>query len=293
MNHDLSVAIIAGLGGMFGWGFADFFAKKTIDKLGDITTLFWSQVVGVLPLILIFLYHPVVPHLQRYDILFLILFGIVSAASYLPVYAGFGKGQVSLLSPIFASFAALTALLSAVIFKEPIPDRRQLAIVIVFAGILAISADPRDIKRLIRKGAHSVRGLPEVLSAMVVYSFWLVLLDHFISNKSWVFFILVIRVVSSLTLLGYSQMRHVKLEVKNRQLWKYLTIVGLFDVMAYSFVAFGFSKTSLTSVVALLSGTFSLPTIILAWLFLKERITPLQALASFTVIAGIALIALN
>ena len=29
-------------GGMFGWGLADFFAKKTIDKIGDIQTLAWA-----------------------------------------------------------------------------------------------------------------------------------------------------------------------------------------------------------------------------------------------------------
>jgi len=33
MQTELLIAIIAGLGGMFGWGLADFFAKKTIDSI--------------------------------------------------------------------------------------------------------------------------------------------------------------------------------------------------------------------------------------------------------------------
>jgi drug/metabolite transporter (DMT)-like permease len=293
MNSSLTIAITAGLGGMLGWGFADFFAKKTIDIIGDITTLFWSQLIGVVPILIIFLAHPRLPHLNHYDPLFLVLFGVVSALSYLPVYTGFGKGQVSLLSPIFASYAAVVAVLSAVFLHEAIPDIRRLAIIIVFAGILAISADPRDIRRLLKKGTHTVRGLPEVLSAMLVYSVWLIFLDKFIGGKSWVFFILVIRISATLTLLLYAGIRHHKLTVKRGGLWKFLVLIGVFDVMAFSFVSYGFSATSLTSVVALLSGTFSLVTIVLARLFLNERITRLQALAAFTILAGIALTTLS
>ncbi len=293
MNSDLSIAILAGLGGMLGWGFADFFAKKTIDQIGDVTTLFWAQFIGVMPLLIIFLVHPTVPHLQRFDPLFLLAFGAISALSYIPLYTGFGKGQISLLSPTFASFAGLTALLSALLFHEHIPDLRQLAIVIIFAGILAISADPRDIKRVLRKGKHSVSGLPEVLGAMVVYSFWLVLLDHFIHGKDWVFYLLIIRVVSSLTLIVYAYIRRIGLKVQNHKLWKYLVCIGLFDIFAYSFVTYGFSVTPFTSVVAVLSGTFSLPTMVLAWLFLKERITPLQTLAAMTILAGVVIISFS
>jgi drug/metabolite transporter (DMT)-like permease len=293
MNNELSIAIVAGLGGMLGWGFADFFAKKTIDKIGDVTTLFWAQLIGVVPIAIIFFAKPEVPHLNHLDPLFLVLFGIVSAISYLPVYTAFGKGQVSILSPIFASYAALVAIWSALFFHEAIPDTRQLAIVIVFAGILAISADPRDIAKVLRKGSHSVRGLPEILAATVMYSFWLVLLDNFIHGRSWVFFLLIIRIFAALTLLIYSLIRHMSLSVKNRKLWKYLVLIGIFDVAAYAFVAYGFSRTSLTSVVALLSSCFSLPTMILAWIFLKEKITPLQTLAAFTIIVGVVLIAIS
>jgi len=31
---------------MLGWGLADFFAKKTIDQIGDIVVLAWAHVFG-------------------------------------------------------------------------------------------------------------------------------------------------------------------------------------------------------------------------------------------------------
>ena len=53
MDHALLIAILAGLGGMIGWGFADFFAKKTIDRIGDIPSLVWAHVFGTSIFILI------------------------------------------------------------------------------------------------------------------------------------------------------------------------------------------------------------------------------------------------
>ncbi|MFN2571957.1 MAG: hydantoinase B/oxoprolinase family protein, partial [Gemmatimonadales bacterium] len=48
METTLLTAITAGLLGMLGWGCADFFAKKTIDKIGDLPTLFWGQLLGLI-----------------------------------------------------------------------------------------------------------------------------------------------------------------------------------------------------------------------------------------------------
>jgi hypothetical protein len=46
MSNSLTAALVAGLGGMLGWGFADFFAKKTIDKIGDLPSLVWAHLFG-------------------------------------------------------------------------------------------------------------------------------------------------------------------------------------------------------------------------------------------------------
>ena len=59
MQQELLIAVLAGLGGMLGWGFADFFAKKTVDKIGDIATLVWAHLFGTLVFALIALYNQV------------------------------------------------------------------------------------------------------------------------------------------------------------------------------------------------------------------------------------------
>ena len=57
MPSGFFIAIAAGFGGMLGWGFADFFAKKTIDEIGSTASLVWGHAFGVLALGFIALYQ--------------------------------------------------------------------------------------------------------------------------------------------------------------------------------------------------------------------------------------------
>ncbi|HSX44463.1 MAG TPA: DMT family transporter [Patescibacteria group bacterium] len=294
MPHDLLVAMLAGLGGMLGWGTADFFAKKTIDKIGDVTTLFWGQLIGIFPLIvLIIAYHPHTPT-HSHDTLKVILLGVYSGLSYIPAYIAFGKGKLSLLSPIFASYAAIVALISASVFHEQLTNMQQLAIVIVFCGILLVSTNPLDLFKLLKgHSRHKTDGLNYILVATVSYSFWLIALDRFLNGRNWVPFLLGIRVFSAITLFLYAVLSGRKLFIRGHKMWKYLIGIGVFDVFAFASVSYGFSATPHTAIVTVLAATFSIPTIILARTFLNERVSPLQALASITILAGIVLLSVS
>src|SRR5712692_11710616 len=149
MQHDLVIAVIAGLGGMLGWGLADFFAKKTIDEVGHVVSLVWAHVFGTLILCAVALVQSrgqlvSIPDDARTWAL-LATFGALQAAVYFLVYRGFGKGQLALLNPVFASFSGLTAVFSIALFGEAVSAGRAAALVVVFGGILLISLDIRAL----------------------------------------------------------------------------------------------------------------------------------------------------
>lgn len=297
MENVLLIAVLAGLGGMFGWGLADFFAKKTIDKIGDVTTLFWGQCMGALSLFVLFLLtSSTLPDLKNYRWFYLILLGVWSGLSYIPTYIAFGKGKVSLLSPIFATYAVVVAIISGLFFGEFIPLNRQLVFLIVFVGVLLINGDPRDIWLLItrkkKRDEGNVKGLPEIFLAVCLFAVWLIALDQFISGQDWVPILLGIRIFSAIALFVYALIRKIKLEFADRSLWKYVFLIGVFDVVAFGSVSYGFSATAHASVVAMLSSAFSLPTIILGRIFLKEKSTRLQVIGSLVIIGGIMLLSI-
>jgi drug/metabolite transporter (DMT)-like permease len=88
-----------------------------------------------------------------------------------------------------------------------------------------------------------------------------------------------------------AKVKRIPLSVADSQLWKILALIGLGETVAYLSISLGYSRTSLTSVVAVLSGAFSVPTIILARTFLKEKVAMLQTIGSVVVVSGIVLLA--
>lgn len=137
---------------------------------------------------------------------------------------------------------------------------------------------------------QSIAGVREIGLAIALYSLWLIALDRFVSGRNWIPILLGIRIFSALSLFVYARIANRKLAVRDASVWKFLIPIGVFDVAAFAAVTFGYSLSSHVSVITMLSGAFSLPTIILARAFLKERATALQTTGSVLVVAGIMLL---
>src|SRR3989338_4848256 len=107
---ELYLAILAGLGGVFGWGFADFFFKKKLYKVIPIKSF-----------------------------LFLIAFGIGDPTAYSLFYRGLQKGMVSIIGPIVSMNSGVAVLVSFFWFGELITAMRWMGLGIVLLGTILIS----------------------------------------------------------------------------------------------------------------------------------------------------------
>src|SRR5690349_15152544 len=112
MNNLFIIAIIAGLGGMIGWGSADFFAKKALDKIGPLVSLVWAHAFGSAMFVLmalgqLLIFKQTVPSPTGLTWLGLAGFGALQMIVYWLVYIGFEKGQLAVLKPVFASFTGI------------------------------------------------------------------------------------------------------------------------------------------------------------------------------------------
>lgn len=298
MNNELLIAVLAGLGGMLGWGLADFFAKKTIDRIGDVASLAWGHIFGTLALLIMILVQWLVrqqPLTLPQDSkvwLGVIVFGIAQAAVYLFVYKGFGKGQLAVLNPVFASFSGLTAVLSILIFKEVVSPLLLVSLGVLFLGIIFISTDFVALRARKFDFSH-IPGFKEVALATVMAGLWTLFWDRFMGGRDWLAYTFLMYLFMTITILLVAKVTKVKATISDPAIWKFLILIGVCETAAYLAISLGYSKTPLTSVVALLSGAFSLPTIFLARYFLREKITTLQTVGSIVIIIGIMLIAIS
>lgn len=294
MNNEILIAVLAGLGGMLGWGLADLFAKKTIDAIGDVASLWWAHLFGTIILGAVVVYqsftigHFSLPSSQQ-DMVFLALFGALQAIVYFFVYKGFGKGQVSVLNPIFASFSGIVALVSIIIFGEIVTGSIAISLAFVFIGVLMLNLDPSAFANK-KLALARVPGFAEVAIATILATVWTLGWDHFIGGRNWVVYAFFMYLFMTITVYIIARVQNVVLIVKEKRIWKWLVLIGLCETIAYLAISWGYDLTSKTSVVALLSGAFSLPTIFLARAFLKERTTRLQFVGALVIIAGVVLL---
>lgn len=291
MNQELIIAILGGLGAMLGWGIADFFAKKTVDRIGDVKTLFWAQTLGILPLFTYFLLNYSTPHITISELSLLVLYGIIDAFGYIFFYKALEKGQVSVVSPVLATFAAFAVLISAFLFKEQILPIRWLALGVVFTGILLTSVDLKGLRDGSLDKKDLAKGLPETFAGVALFAIWFPLWDNFVSKGNWAFLVVGLRFVISLTVLLFAKSTKIRLMVKEIDIWKLLILIGLFDGGAYLTLTYGFGATTLTSVVTMLSAAYSLPTLILARIFLKEKLAASQWVGVLSIIGGLVFLA--
>lgn len=156
---ELYLAILAGLGGMLGWGLADFFAKKTVDKIGDIKTLLWAQIFGTFPILVFFLLNWEPINLSWNILGLLFLLAIADLSAYLLFYRGLQKGMLSILSPVFAAQSGVSVLVSAFVFGEAVNQLRWLGLAIAFVGIILVSFQPHGFGKFSLKSVS--KGLPE------------------------------------------------------------------------------------------------------------------------------------
>lgn len=297
MSDTLIIAVVAGLAGMLGWGFADFFAKKTIDLVGDIATLAWAHIYGMFMLAALLLARIVsegqltgLPTEPK-EIGALAFFGALQAAVYFFVYRGFGKGKLALLNPVFSSYSGLVVLMSVFIFGEIIGGWQLACLAVLFVGIISISLDTESLA-LRKLKLSRIPGMNDILVASILAAFWTVLWGYFVSGKDWLVYAAIMYVFMSITILLICAVQRINLAVLNRYTWKFFWLIGLAEVIAYVGVSGGYSLTTHTSIVAVLSAAFSVPTLLLAHIFLGERITKFQYSGVALVITGVVLLAI-
>ena len=284
------VALIAGLSGMLGWGVSDFFAKKTIDKIGDLKTLIGSQIIGGLFLLAYFLLtNPKNPTVTGTLLFYVFALALLNGAGYLFLYRAFQKGIMSIVSPIAASAAGFSVIIAVFLFKESLSSFGMIGVILIFLGILITSTDLRGLKKSFSR-TNLTNGVPEALAAMVLLGLWFPLWDRFVGDKEWLFWLIMLKLIMGAMLCVYFYLtnKSKKLPSGYKSVMKILFPVAILDALAYLGTTWGYSITAnTTSLITVIVNAYSLPTIILAYFLLNERINKQQALGIVSIIGGI------
>jgi len=286
------MGIFNGLLTMLFWGVAIFLAAIVSRKIGNILTLFWMQFFGFIVGLIYFLFNarslPISSSLHLAPIL--IAIAILQVVAYLAFYKGLEKGQVSLVSPIGASWSLITAILSIVVFKETLKSNQLLAIIAIIGGIIIISFNFNDIFK--SKGIRLLAGVKEGIVSILGWGISLFLLIPVSKELGWFLpaflFRMLILVLLSTLLLSTKKPFIPKI---SKFPWLLLLLIGLFDICAFFAYSLGVSS-AYGSIIAPISSANTLVTIMLGVFILKEKIDLRRVIGIGAIVCGLILISL-
>lgn len=212
------------------------------------------------------------------------LVGVLFAVATYTLYRAFGSGPVRLVAPIIGAFPIATMGISA-IRGEPVTVYQWVAVLLVIAGIALVSVQ-RGIKETTYNRTKAI--VWSVLSASAFAGTFM--LGQFLSETQnpWATFLLtrsaaVVCVVLFMILSG-------GLRIPAIEHWGTLALMGLLDAAALSLVLIA-GRLPGAALATVTTSLFGMITVLLAWVFLKERMGNIQWAGVIVAFAAIGFLA--
>src|SRR5579885_3298075 len=146
------MGVLLGLLAALGWGSADFLARYATRLIGTYRTLFYMQFIGLFSLSVYLLATGQLPRLLEtagwQPWAWCVLVALLNVAGSLALYRAFETGVLMIVSPIAASYAALTVTLS-LLSGETLSRLRGIGIGLALIGAVFAAtsfASPQEVK---------------------------------------------------------------------------------------------------------------------------------------------------
>jgi uncharacterized membrane protein len=292
------MGILFGLSAAIFWGMGDFLARYATHRIGTYRTLFYIQFVGLAGLSIYLLatgeLTTLFAHTTWQPWFWALLAAITNIISSLALYRAFEVGTLTLVSPIAASYAAVTVILSF-FSGEILTGLQNCAIVLILLGIIVASTplahhEGAGRTTFVPSWRGGLKGIEWALVASLGYGLTFWMLGFLVSPAlGSIVPVWCIRLMTPCVLLFFSPVVKQPLTLPRGSVWWFVLANGLTDTLGYISYTTGMTSGSI-STVTILSSLYSAVTVLLAWLFLRERLQHSQWLGILVVFVGIVLI---
>ncbi len=284
MSTDI-LSILSGIGGMFAWGIYDFLGGVFSKQIGPFRSFFWSQSAGAASVLLLALATAVSLHVPTQVLVLFPVAAILYSAGYLFYFRGLEIGNISIVSATMNLWAVFTMLFAFVFMGQRLSAIETVGVLMVLCGVTLASLNWSDIRD---HGFQVSSGVKEaVLGAFFFGIFWNV--SEIISEEAgWLLGTLLVKAGIVLFVLMFSILakREIGWAIAPTRTKYAILLMGIIEAGAVAIVNYGLTIGQAILITPIASA-LSIVTITLAIVFLKEKVTRLQALGMITAIAGI------
>jgi transporter family protein len=274
---------------MFGLGIYDFLGGVYTKQIGPYKTFFWSQMAGFASVLLLLFVFPVSLYVPVLVMILLPIAAILYSAGYLFFFKGFEIGNVSIVAATMNLWAVFTMLFAFLFMGQRLSPIQTLGVFMIISGVTLASLNWGDLKK---QKFQLSSGVKETVAGAFFFGvFWNV--SEIITEEiGWLLTTLFVKLGIILFLLLFSffikrELALIGTPTKTR--WM-VVLMGIIEAGAVAIVNYGLTIGDAILITPIASA-LSIVTIILAIIFLKDKITKLQGVGILTAIAGIVVTA--
>ncbi len=283
-------SLLFGIAAALCWGVHDVCVRFVTARCGPVLSFLTVLGSGVLIILPLALYAGGWSALGPGNATLGILSGLAYAGGGYSLYRAFEIGPVRLVAPLIGAYPVLSLLWAAAQGQPPsLPQ--ILAVLAIVAGVgLNAALSDHDASKGADRHARLKAALVWSLAACAGFGLTFALGQAASLQGGGLALILLSRVGAFLGLLSAALTLRAPLPLRGAP-YPLLVLMGLCDATALGLVQFA-GTLPRPEFAAVTSSTFGMVTILLAWIFLKERMNPPQWGAVALVFAGVGYLAL-
>lgn len=274
---------------MFGWGLYDFLGGVFAKQIGAFKSLFWSQAAGLVSILVLAVVFRSSFNVPVLAVILLPIAAVLYSVGYLFFFKGFESGNVSIIAAAMNLWAVFTMAFAFIFMGQRLSAVQTLGVAMIISGAVLASLDWRNIESQKLQLSAGVR--ETLVGAFFFGVFWNV--SEIISEKiGWLLTTLYVKFGIILFLFIFSllvkqESRLARASTKTKYV---VSIMGIIEAGAVALVNYGLTFGDAILITPIASA-LSVVTILLAIIFLRDKITIIQGLGIITAIIGIILTA--
>ena len=279
------ISIVLGIGGMLGWGIYDFLGGVFSKQIGPFKSLFWSQLVGLISILVLAFSLKTTFDIPVLAIALSPMASIVYSAGYLFFFKGFEKGNVSIIAATMNLWAVFTMLFAFLFMGQRLSTTQTVGVFMILSGATLAAIDWNSIKN---QGFQLSLGVREaILGAFFFGVFWNI--SEIVSEEiGWLLSTALTKLGITIFLLVFSLFAKQETGLTNipTKTKTIVSLMGIIEVSAVALVNYGLTIGDAILITPIASA-LSIVTIALAVIFLKDKLSKLQLIGVATAILGI------
>lgn len=282
--------LLFGVGAALGWGVGDYAGALSSRRIGVLWTSLGMQLVGTTAYALALAAAGRFPAITAAAVPWAIALAILGAGALFVFYRALALGPIAVVSPVAASYAAVTVILVVLFLGEQLTLGQSVAIAVTFVGIVLASSDLRVVLHTL---GRPLLGIRLAFIATLGFGMYGAALAAAAREHDGLELVLLARIASALLLAAAVLATRAAVPTDRRPATLLLLlIIGIFDTAANVSFVLGV-EAGYASIVATGSGLYPVLPAFLAIFFLGERLVPNQYIGIAVTVAGLVALGLG